>query len=282
MPQLNFPDDAVKPGPRQMHIYGTDGKLVNTVTYGPDGKVSSTSAMGKAKEAFNFKKLLEDVRGHSNPIKVGLSTAGFGVAGTVLMLAVVSNLGNPVLFSDRREEWKAQLEGLKGAAWDVWLSYFSDVAPAWRGHAVEIFQQYLRFKLIGMFDQLAAIAKEMSGTMNNQYKEVLTYDFSALALAATAAPVFRALLKFSAHPVGRVALLSQSVIFLGAAANMVKQFADTFNKYQSELNDLELKLTDLTGIFYLMGNPAVGPRELHMDPNVTDIKLWTPLEEDKK
>ncbi|WP_176955723.1 hypothetical protein [Sinosporangium album] len=220
------------------------------------------------------------MRTHSNPVRQGLVMAGVGLPGVVIVGAVMANIGNPALFVFRRDTWKEMLGYLKGSAWDVWLVYFSDISPNWKGHAVETFQQYLRFKLIGMFDQLGAIAKEMNGTMHSQYKEVLEYDLSALTLMATSAPVFGALKNLSAHPLGRVALIAQAGAFITAAGNLIKQFADIYTKYESALNDLETKAFDLKGLFYVSGNPAMGPRDLNMSPQVANTAYWAPVNEE--
>jgi hypothetical protein len=254
----------LKAGPGQLNVYDPNGKLMRTV------------AFGHRTDPGFFKNVVAQVRSHNHPIRLGLTMSGLGVAGGALVVASVLNLGNPFLFYDRRETWKELHGNLKGAAWDVWITYFSEISGNWKGHAVETLQQYLRFKLIGMFDQLGSIAKDMTGTMHSQYKEVLEYDLSAAALWATAAPIFKALIQMSSHPVGRVALMTQAGVFLTAAGNLLKQFADVYNKYESELKDLELKLHELRGIFYNMGNPDMGARNLHVHPDIQKIHHWQP------
>jgi hypothetical protein len=266
-PGLNIPKRMPTPKPGQLNVYGSNGKLMRTVSFG-----------ARSDPGF-FRNLLTQVRNHNHPILAGITVAGFGLAGAGLVTASVVNLGNPFLFYDRRETWKEMHDNLKGAAWDVWLTYFGDLSPHWEGHAVGTLQQYLRFKLIGMFDQLGVVAKDMGGTMHSQYKEVLEYDLSCAALWATSAPVFMALTKLSAHPLGRAALITQTGVFLTAAGNLLKQFSDVYNKYEGELNDLAFKLNDLEGLFYKMGNPSMGPRDLHVDPLVSDPVNWQPATE---
>lgn len=263
-PKLNFPSRMPTPGPGRLNVYDPNGKLMRTVSF------------GQRTDPGFFKNVVAQVRSHNKPIRLGLAMSGFGAAGGALVVASVVNLGNPFLFYDRRERWMELHGHLKGSAWDVWITYFSVISGNWKGHAVETLQQYLRFKLIGMFDQLGSIAKDMTGTMNSQYKEVLEYDLSAAAMWATAAPVFKALTKMSAHPVGRVALMTQAGVFLTAAGTMLKQFADVYNKYESELKDLALKLDEVQGIFYKMGNPDMGARDLHVHPDVEKIDHWQP------
>ncbi|MFB4292809.1 hypothetical protein ACBI99_34555 [Nonomuraea sp. ATR24] len=263
-PGPNFPSRMPTPKPGQLHVYDANGKIMRTVSF------------GQRTDPGYFKKLITQIRAHNQPIQMGLAVSGFGLAGVALLSASVVNLGNPFLFYDRRETWKEMHDTLKGSAWDVWITFFHEVSPNWKGHAVDTLQQYLRFKLIGMFDQLGAVAKDMSGTMHNQYKEVLGYDMSAAALWAMSAPVFTALTKMSAHPVGRVALMAQAGVFLTAAGNLLKQFADVYNKYESDLNDLQLKINDLEGLFYKMGNPALGTRDLHFDQSVSEVENWRP------
>ncbi|MEV4224824.1 hypothetical protein [Nonomuraea sp. NPDC049725] len=63
--------------------------------------------------------------------------------------------------------------------------------------------------------------------------------------------------------------MAQAGVFLTAAGNLLKQFADVCNKYESDLNDLE-------GLFYKMGNPALGTRDLHFDQSVSEVENWRP------
>ncbi|WP_228639456.1 hypothetical protein [Microtetraspora sp. AC03309] len=274
---LNIPSQLQSAGPRQLNIYAPDGSVARTVTI---GQQPVTIGQQRTDPGF-FKNVVTRIRTHNQPIRAGLVVAGFGLGGTALLSAAVLNLGNPALFVFRRDDWKEMLSHLKGSAWDVWLSYFSDVAPQWKGHAVETFQQYLRFKLIGMFDQLGAITKDMSGTMHGQYKEVLEYDMSLVAMWAAASPVFKMLLPASNTPLGRVALMTHAGVFLTAVGTLLKQFADVYNKYEGDLNDIELKITDLKGAFYNMGNRSMGARDLHVDADIIgDLRNWKPATEE--
>ncbi|MEU4327478.1 hypothetical protein [Nonomuraea dietziae] len=224
-----------------------------------------------------FRSAIAQIKAHHSPISTGLLLSGFGLFVKVLMVFAVLNMGNPAIFVFRRDDWKQMLGYLKGSAWDVWLGFFSDVSPYWNGYAVGALQQYLRFKLIGMFDQLGAIAKDASGTMHGQYKEVLEYDLSMLVLWKTYGPVFKAATPLAATPLGRVAMVAQAGVFVTALGNQVSQFSDVFNKYEGDLNDLELKLTDLVGAFYNGGNPERGARDLTVTPRVSNPDFWKPV-----
>ncbi|WP_431898389.1 hypothetical protein [Nonomuraea sp. bgisy101] len=199
----------------------------------------------------------------------------------MVLLVILANVGNPALFLLRRDAWKEQHGHIKGAAWDVWLSYFHQISPNWKGHAVETFQQYLRFNLIGMFDQLGNISKDMSSTMHSQYKEVMEYDLAAFGLLIRNKKIFAGLAALAHLPLTKVALYTQSGLFLTAAGNLVKQFYDIYLSYDGTLNDLELKMNDLRGVFYEAGRRALGPRdELHLSPHVGNPAYWTPITEE--
>ena len=75
--------------------------------------------------------------------------------------------------------------------------------------------------------------------------------------------------------------MTQVGLFMSAAGNLVKQFADVYNSYESALNKLELKLNDLRGAFYRSGNPALGARDLHLTPAIADPAqlddYWVPM-----
>ncbi|MFE3455697.1 hypothetical protein ACFXJ8_42990 [Nonomuraea sp. NPDC059194] len=209
-----------------------------------------------------------------------MAMSGLGVAVLALDVAATLNLGNPFLFYDRREQWKDIAGLLEGNRSDLWRSYFDDIAPHWNGNAVETLQQYIRFNINGLYSQLGKISGEMSSTMQGQLKEVTEYDLSVFGLYAASAPVLRAVAAMSLNPVGRVALMTTVAAFTGALGNIVKQFADVYYSYDSDLNKLELKLNELKGAFYQSGNPAMGPRALNLTPTIEDptrvSKNWIP------
>ncbi|MEU0566629.1 hypothetical protein ABZ297_14720 [Nonomuraea sp. NPDC005983] len=268
-PKLTIPKHFRAVGPGQMHVYNPKGKVARTITFGQ-----------RADPGF-FKNVIAQMKRYDGPITLGLSLSGVGWAGWAIKAAVVANVGNPFLFSNQRDTWREIHGHLKGSAWDVWLTYFNDVSPNWKGHAVETLQQYLRFKLIGMFDQLGNISKELSGTMHNQYKEVLEYDMAAFGMWTINGPIFKALSKLSAHPAGRVALMTQTGVFLTMAGTLLKQFVDIYRTNEGELNSLQLKVMDLKGAFYNGGDPANGARDLHVDKDVANPAYWEIVTEEK-
>jgi hypothetical protein len=268
-PKLVFPKQLNPAAPGRLHVYNEQGKAIRTVTFGQ-----------RADPGF-FKNVMAQMKRYDGSITLGLSASGIGPAGWALRTAIVLNMGNPWLYSSRRDTWKQMHGHLKGSAWDVWIRYFHDVSPNWKGHAVETFQQYLRFKLIGMFDQLGNVSKDLSGTMHNQYKQVLEYDMAALGLWTVNGPIFKALSGMSTTPAGRVALLTQTGIFLTMAGTLLKQFADMYQSNEGELNALELKIMDLKGAFYNGGDPAQGTRDLHVDEDISEPAYWEIVAKDE-
>ena len=257
-PKLNFPSRMPTPGPGRLNVYDPNGKLMRTVSF------------GQRTDPGFFKNVVAQVRTHNKPIRLGLAMSGFGAAGGALVVASVVNLGNPFLFYDRREQWKDLAGMLEGSRSDLWRSFFDDISPNWKGQAVQTLQQYVRFNVNGLYSQLDKVSGEMSGAMHSQYKEVLEYDLSVFGLYATSAPMLRTVAALSAHPVGKVALMTQVGLFMSAAGNLIKQFADVYNSYEGDLNKLELKLNNLRGAFYKSGSPDLGARELNLTPAIAD------------
>ncbi|WP_433251329.1 hypothetical protein ACQPYK_05740 [Streptosporangium sp. CA-135522] len=270
--------DPGKPSP----LNGGHGRLptgpgATEVSKGPKPFRPVAIAQRPPNDAF-FKSVVGRMRSSSRVIWAGLGMSGLSIPGRVLMVAVAANLGNPLLFSDKRNTWKEMHGWLKGAGgWDTWLGYFNEIPPRWKGHAVDLFQQYIRFKLTGMFDTLGASAKDYSAAMEGQRKDVLEYDLAAVTLFTTVQDKFALLLPASTTPMGRLALLARSAVFLTSASALLKQFADIYNQYESQLNDLEMKLYDVKGAFYIAGDQSKGPRDMHADPAVADPKNWTPV-----
>ncbi|MGP3934200.1 hypothetical protein [Nonomuraea sp. KM88] len=269
-PKLILPGQSTPTANQQLHVANARGTVQRTVTVAP----------GRTDPGF-YKRLITQLNPLRQSTRAAMAMSGIGVAALALDVAATLNLGNPFLFYDRREQWKEMAGLLEASRSDLWRSYFDDISPNWKGAAVETLQQYVRFNINGLYGQLAKVSEAMSGTMHGQYKQVLGYDLSVFGLYATSAPILRSVAAMSAHPVGKVALMAQVGLFMSAAGNLVKQFADVYNSYEGELNKLELKLNDVRGAFYRSGNPDMGARDLHLTPNIEDPSMvddyWIPV-----
>ncbi|MEU8247153.1 hypothetical protein [Nonomuraea sp. NPDC048916] len=257
-PKLIVPgQDSPPSGPRQLHLANANGTVKRTITVSPS----------RTDPGF-YKRLISRLNPLRQTNRTAMAMSGIGVAALALDVAATLNLGNPFLFYDRRERWKEMAGLLEGSRSDLWRSFFDEISPHWKGQAVDTLQRYVRFNVDVLYGRLGKVSDEMSGSMHSQYKEVLEYDLSVFGLYATSAPVLRTLTTMSAHPVGRVALMTQVGLFMSAVGNLVKQFADVYNSYEGDLNKLELKLNDLKGAFYKSGNPDMGPRDLGLSPAI--------------
>ncbi|MCK2221302.1 hypothetical protein MF672_046990 [Actinomadura sp. ATCC 31491] len=258
-----------------LHLANAGGTVTRTVNVPPAAAAATRTDPGF------FKRLVTGLNPLRQNTRSAMVMSGLGTAALAMDVAATLNLGNPFLFYDRRETWKELSGSLEGNRSNLWRGFFDDIAPNWKGTAVETLQQYVRFNVNGLFGQLGKVGDEMSGAMHGQFKEVLEYDLSVFGLYATSAPVLRSLASMStAHPVARVALMTQVGVFTTALGNLVKQFADIYNSYEGDLNKLELKLNDLRGAFYKSGNPAQGARDLHLSPTIDDPAragdMWVP------
>ncbi|MBB3728429.1 hypothetical protein [Nonomuraea dietziae] len=272
-PKIFLPRETPPPASsQQLHIANRSGNVVRAVTVQPTPTPRTDPGF--------YRRLISGLNPLRQTTRAAMAMSGLGIAAIALDVAATLNLGNPFLFYDRRERWKDMAGLLEGNRSDLWRSYFDDISPHWKGHAVEMLQQYIRFNVNGLYSQLGKISGEMSGTMQSQFKEVSEYDLSVFGLYATSAPILRTLATMSLHPVGRVALMTQVGVFMSATGNLVKQFADVYYTYEGELNKLELKLNDLRGAFYRAGNPAMGPRDLNISPTIGDAaqvkENWIP------
>ncbi|GAA1693655.1 hypothetical protein AB0C27_23835 [Nonomuraea sp. NPDC048882] len=270
-PKLVVPGQNTPPaGTQQLHIANRSGNIARTVQVTPAG--------ARPDPGF-YRRLIGQLNIARQPTRQAMVLSGLGVAALALDVAATLNVGNPFLFSSRRDTWKEMSGSLEGNRSNMWRGYFDDIAPNWKGDAAEMLQQYVRFNVNGLFSQLGKVSDDMSGAMQTQFKEVAEYDLSVLGLYAGSAPVFRALAGMSAHPVGRAALLSYLGIWAGALGNLLKQFADIYVTNEGELNKLELRLNDLLGAFYNSGKPEQGARELNISPQIQHQDRWVPMEE---
>lgn len=259
-PKLILPGQATPPAGGQLYVTNANGTVRRTITVAPQPRTDPGF----------YKRLISELNPLRQSTRGAMAISGLGVAALALDVAATLNLGNPFLFYDRREQWKDMAGQLEGSRSDVWRSFFDDISPHWRGMAADNLQKYVRFNVDVLYGQLSNVSAEMSGAMHSQFKEVLEYDLSVFGLYATSAPMLRTVAALSAHPVGRVALMTQVGLFVSAAGNLVKQFADVYNSYEGDLNKLELKLNDLRGAFYKSGNPDLGARDLHLTPAISD------------
>ncbi|MGW0482831.1 hypothetical protein [Nonomuraea sp. NPDC003214] len=271
-PKLIVPGQTTPPaGGQQLHVANARGAVQRTITVSPP--------QPRTDPGF-YRRLISQLNPLRQTTRSAMVISGLGVAALALDVAATLNMGNPFLFYDRREQWKDMAGQLEGSRSDLWRSFFDDIAPNWKGRAVETLQQYVRFNVNGLYSQLGKISGEMSSTMHSQFKEVLEYDLSVFSLYASSAPVLRTIASLSAHPVGKVALWTQVGVFMSMAGNMVKQFADVYNSYEGDLNKLELKLNELRGAFYKSGNPDMGARDLNLTPAIADPfrlkEYWVP------
>ncbi|MCG5218951.1 hypothetical protein [Streptosporangium sp. KLBMP 9127] len=220
-----------------------------------------------------FKQLVTELNPLRQTTRTGMVMSGLGLAALALEAVATLNLGNPFLFADRRQTWKDMSGRLEGGRSDVWRCYFDEVTPNWKGDAVDALQRHIRFNINGLYGQLGKVSDQSSTTMQGLYKEVLEYDLSLFALYAASAPVLGAVMKMSAHPMGKAALIAAVTGFAGLVHNLVSQFADVYNTYEGELNKQELLLNNLRGAFYNGGDPAQGPRDLNLHPSISDPEM---------
>ncbi|MED7927448.1 hypothetical protein SMD20_24535 [Nonomuraea sp. LP-02] len=274
-PKLIVPGWSTAPqGNQQLFLASRNNTVSGTV------QVKPAAAAARTDPGF-FKRLVTGLNPLRQNTRAAMAMSGLGAGALAMDVAATLNLGNPFLFYDRRETWKEMSGALEGNRSNLWRGYFDQISPNWKGTAAETLQQYVRFNVNGLFGQLGKVGDEMSGAMHGQYKEVLEYDLSVFGLYAASAPVLRSLAAMStAHPVARVALMTQVGVFTTALGNLVKQFADVYNSYEGDLNKLELKMNDLRGAFYNSADPAKGARDLQLSPTLADPRrtddMWKP------
>ncbi|MBB6346709.1 hypothetical protein ACWGH8_28230 [Nonomuraea muscovyensis] len=218
-----------------------------------------------------FKRVLNLAKTHNRPIYAGLATSGLVIAGTAMVVAAVGNASDPRRFFDDRSMWNEMLGDLKLSAWDVWISFFSLVSPYWVGHAAETVQRYLRFELIGMFDELGRVATEMSNTLTSLAWDVVEYDVKLVTLLVSAGTAFTALLPFSAIPAVKLTLGVAAVAFLSLLSSLMQEFIGKVKALDLKLEALGHKIFELRSLF------SVGDDKLHLQPPGSDPGLWKPV-----
>ncbi|MEU6425889.1 hypothetical protein ABZ860_08295 [Microbispora sp. NPDC046973] len=272
-------------GPKELYITDSSGNVQRAVSVAPADTTatSATSAATRTDPGF-FRNLVRALNPLRQQTRTASAMSGLGIAALALDVAATLNLGNPFLFYDRRELWKEMGGRLESGRSDIWFSYFQDVSPNWKGQAADLLGRRVRFNTTVLYEKLHGVTGEMSGAMHSQFKEVLEYDLSVFGLYAASAPVLRTLAAMSAHPAGRVALISQAGVFVSALGNLVKQFADVYMAYESDLNKMEQKLNDVRAAFFEGGDPARGRRDLTLTTAVADRAhihdYWQPANKD--
>ncbi|GLW12863.1 hypothetical protein Misp01_79910 [Microtetraspora sp. NBRC 13810] len=218
-----------------------------------------------------FQRVMKLIKAHNRPIYAGLAVSGLAVTGTAMVAAAVGNMSNPFRFFEDRGVWNEMLGDLKLSAWDVWVSYFSVVSPYWGGHASETVQRYLRFQLIGMFDELGRVATEMSNTLTGLAWDVVEYDLKLVALLVSAGTAFAALLPFRTLPAVKIALGGVAITFLTLLTSLIDEFIKKIKALDLKLQTLGQKIFELRGLF------TVGDDKLHLQPPGFDPNLWEPV-----
>jgi hypothetical protein len=203
-------------------------------------------------------------------VKFG-ALGSLAVVGIPLIITAIWHVGDPTKFFDDRDTWNGMLEDLKVSAWDVWITYFSEVAPYWMGHASETVQRYLRFELIGMFDELGRIATEISGILTTLAWDAVDYIISLVDLVTTYGPVLLALAPFAGTLPGKAVLTAAAFGFLTLLWGLVKEFIGKLKSLDLKLKTLNDKMFELRGLF------NVGDNKLHLKPVGYDPDLWVPV-----
>ncbi|ACZ84189.1 hypothetical protein [Streptosporangium roseum] len=218
-----------------------------------------------------FERLMNTVNASKHRLLTGFAGAGLLVVGGALALYAIRHMADPSEFFDDRSKWNEMLGDLKLSAWDVWITYFSEVSPYWKGHASETVQRYLRFELIGMFDELGRIATEISGTLTSLAWDVMDYDMKLAELLVGSVGFFTLLLPIKATMVGQMALGAAALVVFKLLWDLIQQFTAKIKALDAKLETLGHKIFELRGLF------NVGDNKLHLKPVGYDPNLWVPV-----
>ncbi|MEV4187121.1 hypothetical protein AB0J28_37410 [Streptosporangium canum] len=218
-----------------------------------------------------FDRMWNQLKPGSQRIVKALTIGGLAAVGIPLVITALMHVGDPSKYFDDRSTWNEMLEDLKVSAWDVWITYFSEVAPYWMGHASETVQRYLRFELIGMFDELGRIATEISGTLTTLAWDIVDYNTSLVDLVTSCAPILLALVPFAGTLPGKALLMAAAFGFLKLLWGLVKEFLGKIKSLDLKLETLGHKMFELRGLF------NVGDNKLHLKPVGYDPNLWVPV-----
>ncbi|SFI13364.1 hypothetical protein SAMN05216275_101300 [Streptosporangium canum] len=217
-----------------------------------------------------FERLMTTVNASKRPFLTGCAGAGLLAVGGALALYAIRHMADPGKFFDDRNRWNEMLGDLKLSAWDVWITYFSEVSPYWKGHASETVQRYLRFELIGMFDELGRIATEVSGILSSLAWDVMDYDMKLGELLVGSVGFFTLLLPFRATMAGRMALGAASLVVIKLLWSLIGEFVAKIKVLDGKLETLGHKIFELRGLFNL-------GEKLHLKPMGYDPNFWVPV-----
>ncbi|RJL30031.1 hypothetical protein [Bailinhaonella thermotolerans] len=228
-----------------------------------------------------FQDLLGVIKPARDRTREGMILSGAGRALLAIDLLAFLNLGDPWIFMERRDDWKAKAAELEAKRSNLWNSFFTaDFYPNWQGGARDALETHLRFNVNGLFAGLKKGSTGMSESMQGLNKEIVEYDFSVAALYLGSAAIFNELVSLSrTHPLGRGKLLAQALAVGGVFANTIKQFYDVVASAQGDLNKHQLNFNDLRASFFVDGDTSK-PRNLSMSPqvdhegNVRNPEFW--------
>ncbi|GAA4226137.1 hypothetical protein FHR32_003984 [Streptosporangium album] len=231
------------------------------------GQVKADQAKVDAKF---FDRLWKELTPAHRKVLKGLTYAGL-VVGIPMVGYAVWHVGDPINYFDGRNTWNEMLSDLKDSAWDVWITYFSEVSPYWMGHASETVQRYLRFELIGMFDELGRIAVEISTTMSSLAWDITDYNISLVDLMTVFGPTLMIIMPFAGTLPGRAVLVAACFAFLKFLWGLIKELISKMKALDGKLQALNHKMNELQGLF------NVGDNKLHLKPVGSDVNFWVPL-----
>ncbi|MET8385306.1 hypothetical protein ABZV14_20140 [Streptosporangium canum] len=218
-----------------------------------------------------FDRMWNQLKPGSQKAVKAITVGSLAVVGIPLVVTALMHVADPFTYFDDRSTWNEMLEDLKVSAWDVWITYFSEVAPYWMGHASETVQRYLRFELIGMFDELGRIATEISGTLTTLAWDIVDYNTSLVDLVTSYGPILLALVPFAGTLPGKALLVAAAFGFLKLLWGLVKEFIGKIKSLDLKLETLGHKMFELRGLF------NVGDNKLHLKPVGYDPDLWVPV-----
>lgn len=234
----------------------------------------NTADKVKAAQAKVDTKFFDKLWKELSPLQQNTVKAMTG-AGVLIGIGMIGyamwHVGDPVYYFEGRSTWNEMLIELKDSAWEVWLTFFSQVTPYWMGHASETVQRYLRFELTGMFDELARIIVEVSSTFSTLAWDIVDYNTNLVNLMVAFGPAFLIMLPFAGTVLGRALLTAACFAFLKLLWGLITEFKGKMKSLDNRLEAFFVKMADLRGLFNQSSNI------LHLSPVGSDINFWVPL-----